>query len=50
MDDEGVDEEGVGHCRPREGLREGHEEPETNQHHHVHVLVESVYSREDRSC
>jgi hypothetical protein len=39
---EGVHEEGVGKGGPRRSLGEGHQIPEPDQHHHVHVLIGRV--------
>jgi hypothetical protein len=39
---ERIHKEGVGERRPRSCLGEGHEIPESDQHHHIDVLVSGV--------
>ncbi len=39
---EGVHEEGVGKGRPRRRLGEGHQITESDQHHHIYVLIGRV--------
>lgn len=37
-----IEEESVGQCTPGVALDEGHQEPESNKHHHVDILVHGV--------
>lgn len=42
LSNEGVDEERIRDCAPGITSNEGHEIAETNQHHHVNILVSRV--------
>ena len=45
--DEGVDEEGVGESAPGVTPDEGHQEAETDEHHHIYILKAGVSLRLD---
>ena len=47
LSDEGVDEEGVGESTPGVTPDEGHQEPETDEHHHIYILEARVSLRLD---
>ena len=42
LNDDGIDKESVGQCGPRMVLDEGHQEPESNEHHDIDVLIHGV--------
>lgn len=49
LNSEGVDEKSIRESRPGVFPDESHEEPESNEHHNVDVLIEGVISgRESR--
>jgi hypothetical protein len=42
LDDDGVDEEGVGEGRQCMRFDKGHQKAKTNEHHHIHVLKHGI--------
>jgi hypothetical protein len=47
LDNNCIDKESVGKCRPGVVLDESHQEAKTNQHHYIYILIHRVVSSVD---